>query len=118
LILRIVHADWHTLIVAWLKIGKINALINEMLLASAWARELSAEQFQQINEGIVVRTIPTGGFVCMKGEPVEYWMGVVVGLVKMASIWSTGRSPRSPACRLAGGSAKARCSRTKREDTM
>ena len=65
--------------------------LNEMLLASAWARELSAEQFQQINEGIVVRTIPTGGFVCMKGEPVEYWMGVVDGLVKMASIWSTGK---------------------------
>ncbi|MBK7422443.1 MAG: Crp/Fnr family transcriptional regulator [Propionivibrio sp.] len=65
--------------------------LNEMLMASAWARELSAEQFQQINEGIVVRTIPTGGFVCMKGEPVEYWMGVVDGLVKMASIWSTGK---------------------------
>lgn len=62
-----------------------------MLLASAWARELTAEQFQQVNEGIVVRTIPTGGFVCMKGEPVEYWMGVVDGLVKMASIWSTGK---------------------------
>lgn len=65
--------------------------LNEMLLASAWARELAAEQFQQVNEGIVVRTIPTGGFVCMKGEPVEYWMGVVDGLVKMASIWSTGK---------------------------
>ena len=65
--------------------------LNEMLLASAWARELTAEQFQQVNEGIVVRTIPTGGFVCMKGEPVEYWMGVVDGLVKMASIWSTGK---------------------------
>lgn len=62
-----------------------------MLLASAWARELRAEQFQQVNEGIVVRTIPTGGFVCMKGEPVDYWMGVVDGLVKMASIWSTGK---------------------------
>ena len=65
--------------------------LNEMLLASAWARELTAEHFQQVNEGIVVRTIPTGGFVCMKGEPVEYWMGVVDGLVKMASIWSTGK---------------------------
>lgn len=65
--------------------------LNEMLLASAWARELTDEQFQQVNEGIVVRTIPTGGYVCMKGEPVEYWMGVVDGLVKMASIWSTGK---------------------------
>lgn len=66
-------------------------LLSEMLLASSWARELTAEQFQQVNEGIVVRTIPTGGYVCMKGEPVEHWMGVVDGLVKMASIWSTGK---------------------------
>ena len=65
--------------------------LNEMVLASAWARELSAEQFRQVTEGIVVRAIPTGGFVCMKGEPVEHWMGVVDGLVKMASIWSTGK---------------------------
>lgn len=63
-----------------------------MLLASAWARELSEDELQHVNAGIVVRTIPTGGFVCMKGEPVDHWMGVVDGLVKMASNWSTGKT--------------------------
>ena len=66
--------------------------LKEMLLASSWARELSENQLRSVIDGITVRTIPTGGYVCMKGEPVEYWMGVLDGLVKMASIWSTGKA--------------------------
>ncbi len=42
--------------------------------------------------GTVERHIPAGGFVCAKGEPVEHWIGVVDGLVKMASHWSTGKT--------------------------
>ena len=66
--------------------------IKEMLLASSWARELSENQLRNVVDGITVRTVPTGGYVCMKGEPVEYWMGILDGLVKMASIWSTGKA--------------------------
>jgi len=66
--------------------------LSDMLQASAWARELSAEQLAHVTAGIVVRTIPAGAFVCMKGEPVDHWMGVVDGLVKMASNWSTGKT--------------------------
>ncbi|MFZ2854488.1 MAG: Crp/Fnr family transcriptional regulator [Rhodocyclaceae bacterium] len=63
-----------------------------MIRASAWARDLSPEELAQVDAGVVVRTIPAGGFVCMKGEPVDYWMGVVDGLVKMASNWSSGKT--------------------------
>jgi CRP-like cAMP-binding protein len=66
--------------------------LNEMLQASTWARALTEEELKLVNAGIVVRTIPAGGFVCMKGEPVDYWMGIVDGLVKMASNWSTGKT--------------------------
>jgi CRP-like cAMP-binding protein len=66
--------------------------LSDMLQASAWARELSKEELEHVNAGITVRTIPGGAFVCMKGEPVEYWMGIVDGLVKMASNWSTGKT--------------------------
>jgi CRP-like cAMP-binding protein len=66
--------------------------LNEMLKASAWASTLTDDQFRKVNAGIVVRIIPAGGFVCMKGEPVEHWMGVVDGLVKMASNWHSGKT--------------------------
>lgn len=66
--------------------------LSEMLQASAWARALTEKELKQVSAGIVVRTIPAGGFVCMKGEPVDHWMGVVDGLVKMASNWSSGKT--------------------------
>jgi len=39
-----------------------------------------------------VRTIPAGAYVCMKGEAVDYWLGIVDGLAKMASNWRTGKA--------------------------
>lgn len=47
---------------------------------------------QKALAGTVEREIPAGGFVCMKGEPVDHWMGVIDGLVKMASHWSSGKT--------------------------
>lgn len=66
--------------------------LNEMLQTALWARALTAEELERVKSGIVMRTIPAGGFVCMKGEPVEHWMGVVDGLVKMAANWSSGKT--------------------------
>lgn len=66
--------------------------LNEMLQAASWARELSEADLEFVKSGIAVRTVPAGAFVCMKGEPVEHWMGVVDGLVKMASNWSSGKT--------------------------
>ncbi|WP_291993917.1 Crp/Fnr family transcriptional regulator [Candidatus Accumulibacter sp. ACC003] len=66
--------------------------VEEMLQASCWARQLSADERASVTSDIVVRTVPAGGYVCMKGEAVEHWLGVVDGLVKMASNWSTGKT--------------------------
>jgi len=66
--------------------------LNELLQAAAWAQALSAEELEHVRAGIALRTIPAGGFVCMKGEPVEHWMGVVDGLVKMTANWSSGKT--------------------------
>ncbi len=66
--------------------------LADALRGSSWGRELTPEEFERTLAGTVERTIPAGGFVCMKGEPVEYWMGVVDGLVKMSSYWVTGKT--------------------------
>ncbi|MDS4014883.1 MAG: Crp/Fnr family transcriptional regulator [Candidatus Accumulibacter sp.] len=66
--------------------------LDEMLQASVWASGLSADQLEQIKKDCLVRTIPAGGYVCMQGEPVEHWLGIVDGLVKMASNWSSGKT--------------------------
>jgi len=66
--------------------------LEEALRQSAWGSQLTAEEFERAMSGTVERSIPPGGFVCMRGEPVEHWMGVVEGLVKMASHWVTGKT--------------------------
>ncbi|MDC8757754.1 Crp/Fnr family transcriptional regulator [Janthinobacterium sp. hw3] len=36
--------------------------------------------------------VPKGGFVCRKGEPVENWIGIIGGMVKMNNFSPSGKS--------------------------
>jgi CRP/FNR family transcriptional regulator, cyclic AMP receptor protein len=40
----------------------------------------------------VVRDFPAGAYVCRKGDPVDHWIGVIDGLVKMASVSPEGKT--------------------------
>lgn len=66
--------------------------LHEMVLACPWARELDEEQLQSVLGSIVEKRIPAGGYVCRKGEPVEFWIGIVEGLVKLGNTSRAGRS--------------------------
>ncbi len=63
-----------------------------MLRRTSWAQALSDDDYARAREGIVERQVPTGGYVCHKGEPVDHWHGIVEGLVKMSSDWATGKT--------------------------
>ncbi|MBL8504531.1 MAG: cyclic nucleotide-binding domain-containing protein, partial [Rhodocyclaceae bacterium] len=62
-----------------------------MLKASLWSRSLSPEQLRRVEGETLARQVPSGGFVCRKGEPVEHWIGVVDGLVKMTNLSADGK---------------------------
>jgi hypothetical protein len=64
--------------------------LPEMLRASLWARTLTADQLARVEASIVERTVAAGAHVCHKGDPVEHWIGILDGLLKMA-IFSTFR---------------------------
>ncbi|MRD73364.1 cyclic nucleotide-binding domain-containing protein [Rhodocyclus tenuis] len=66
--------------------------LDDMLGASVWARDLTPSDIARIKAGISVRTIAAGDAVCMKGERVEHWMGVIDGLVKMTSNDISGKT--------------------------
>ncbi|MFC5303105.1 Crp/Fnr family transcriptional regulator [Azospira restricta] len=66
--------------------------LEAALRNSTWGKTLTEEEFARALAGTCERTIETGAFVCMKGEPVDHWMGVVDGLVKMTSNWVTGKT--------------------------
>ena len=62
-----------------------------MLRTSIWSRSLTPEQLQRVESETLTRHVPAGGFVCRKGEPVEYWIGVIDGLVKMTNLSADGK---------------------------
>lgn len=66
--------------------------LSELLRASLWTRSLAAQQIARVEAETQVRTLPVGVPVCRKGEPVEHWIGVVDGLVKMTSVTPEGKT--------------------------
>jgi CRP-like cAMP-binding protein len=64
---------------------------DDMLRAAPWARSLPPALLARVHGETGVRRCAAGSLVCRKGEPVEHWVGVVEGLVKMASVSAGGR---------------------------
>jgi CRP-like cAMP-binding protein len=52
---------------------------------------LSPADLARVEAETVTRVCPPGSLVCRKGEPVEAWIGVVDGLVKMANVSPEGK---------------------------
>ncbi|HYD95548.1 MAG TPA: Crp/Fnr family transcriptional regulator [Noviherbaspirillum sp.] len=63
----------------------------DALRKAAWAQSLSAEQMARVEADVAERLVPAGGYACRKGEPVEYWVGAIDGLLKMSSVSPQGK---------------------------
>ncbi len=66
--------------------------LSTMLHQALWARLLTAEQMTRVEAEVVERFVPAGGYVCRKGDPVDHWIGVVDGLLKMSSVSPEGKT--------------------------
>ncbi|MGB6055397.1 MAG: Crp/Fnr family transcriptional regulator [Burkholderiaceae bacterium] len=66
--------------------------IRQMLDKTVWARALTAPQLARVEQEVVLKSVPAGGYVCSKGEPVDYWIGVNEGLLKMSSVSPEGKT--------------------------
>jgi CRP-like cAMP-binding protein len=62
-----------------------------VLQAAPWGKTLGAAELENLVADIVEKTVPSGGYVCRKGETVDAWIGVVDGLVKMSSLSPEGK---------------------------
>lgn len=65
---------------------------DDLLGLSPWMRELDAAQHERMRQDLVERHVACGGFVCRKGEPVDHWIGVIEGLVKISSVSARGKA--------------------------
>lgn len=60
-------------------------------LASAWGRVLTPEQAQRVRAEARERRIPKGSAICHVGAEVQFWKGVMEGLIKMSVVSAEGR---------------------------
>lgn len=63
----------------------------DMLRQTVWAQSLTFEQMTRVESEVIERFVPTGGYVCRKGESVEHWIGAIDGLLKMSSVSPEGK---------------------------
>ena len=65
--------------------------LADALRSSIWAQGLTAPQLERVLVDTKERAVAAGGYVAHKGEPVDAWLGVVDGLVKMSSVSPAGK---------------------------
>jgi CRP-like cAMP-binding protein len=66
--------------------------LTDLLRGSVWTRSLGPAELERVRQETLVRELPVGVPVCRKGEPVEHWIGVIDGLVKMTSVSPEGKT--------------------------
>ncbi|MDB5798955.1 MAG: Crp/Fnr family transcriptional regulator [Paucimonas sp.] len=67
-------------------------ICREVLAKTMWWNVLTPAQMERVEAELVERSIPAGSFACRKGDPVEHWMGVSDGLLKMSSVSPEGKT--------------------------
>jgi CRP-like cAMP-binding protein len=56
----------------------------DMLRNSLWGRALQPAELDRLIDETFERQVPAGGFVARMGQPVDHWIGVIDGLLKMS----------------------------------
>jgi CRP-like cAMP-binding protein len=65
--------------------------LAHLLEESPWVHAIEPALRVRVETETITRSCPPGGLVCRKGEPVEHWIGVIDGLVKMANVSADGK---------------------------
>jgi CRP/FNR family cyclic AMP-dependent transcriptional regulator len=66
--------------------------LAQAVATSIWGSALNHEQLRRVTEEMVERDLPAGGYVCRKGEPVNHWIGVIDGLLKLGTVSAEGKA--------------------------
>lgn len=65
---------------------------NELVRSAIWSRELNDDEIERASRGVTERYFGKGGYVCHRGDKLDYWTGVVTGLVKISAISRSGKA--------------------------
>ena len=69
-------------------------------------------------KGIAERQFAAGTYICHRGDRLDYWTGVVSGLVKISAISESGKAVTFAGAGAGGCSARAQSSSTRHANTI
>ena len=64
----------------------------DLVRAAIWAAELTDDEIERASRGISEKTFSKGSYVCHRGDRLDYWTGVITGLVKISAISRDGKA--------------------------
>jgi CRP-like cAMP-binding protein len=65
---------------------------NDLGRTAVWARDLSLEEIERARRGLTERFFPKGSYICHRDDRLDYWTGVITGLVKISAISRSGKA--------------------------
>lgn len=65
---------------------------QDFITNAIWASELTDEELERASRGTVEKRFAKGSYVCHRGDKLDYWTGVIEGLVKIAAVSQDGKA--------------------------
>lgn len=65
---------------------------EEIARSCIWAAELTEDEIERASRGLIERKYSKGSYICHKGDRLDYWTGVLSGLVKISAIARNGKA--------------------------
>ena len=59
---------------------------------AAWSRELNEREIEVARAGIVEQSYRANEYIFMRGDPFDYWTGIVTGLARMGTVSRGGKA--------------------------
>ncbi|EKF42458.1 Crp/Fnr family transcriptional regulator [Nitratireductor indicus] len=65
---------------------------NDIVDSIVWAGELKPDELERARRGLAERVFTKGSYICHRGDRLDYWTGVVDGLIKISAISAAGKA--------------------------
>jgi CRP-like cAMP-binding protein len=65
---------------------------SQFVKGAIWARGLPPDELEKAARGISERVFAKGAQICRRGERLDYWTGIVEGLVKIGAVSRDGKA--------------------------
>jgi hypothetical protein len=66
--------------------------IAELRKVAFWADALTETEAARALKGISERRFTAGGYICHRGDKLDYWIGIISGLLKISAISADGKA--------------------------